>query len=754
MSVPLTLTAKLTAQNVNIQPNLVFSIDGIPTKFGASAIYEFIRIGDNDLYIDNYLGDPWYIGGYKLIEDQSDYISYSGGTTTRISQQLEPDKGLGTSASGLMIALIDKNEEVTRIISPGVGPVNEILGKPCTVQIGFTNNAYPEDYITIFKGLIETIEAGPGLIRFFLSSHEQKKRQTIFIPGNSTTTGAISDVGAVTTIDLLDATTFPVPVAGPTGGFDSDIKFYARIGNEFFRYTGKSGNTLTGVVRNESPLDYGQEAHDSGAEVKSVTRLTGSALDIARKTMISGKNGFYQTSLDITHFNYTSPINLEVNAIFFFGVNVAEDYGFTVGDYVTTTGAANGANNVSAKPIIQIETTNDGSYIIVDSVTFVDELNSSGTLSIRSQWDTYGYGCKMDPNDIDLLEFARLNSLFLGGFNYDFRLQNQVIAREFIESQILRPITSFSILRRGRTSMGFHSPPIPGAETVTVNQDNIENAPKLKIRRSLSKNYFNTVTYQFEKDDLQNDFKKIRVIQDTTSVADFNVGQRAIDVASEGMRDTTGGPSLATSGGNRFLNRYKRASEHVDAIEVRFGDIYPVDIGDNIVLDLSELKASDIKTGTREGPSRIYQVINKSIDFKTGKVSISVVDTNFSGAERYGLIAPASLIGAGTSQTVFTIKSSFNSVYGGNEYLKWRRFGTPNIRVRSPDGVTRSGIARIVSFAGNQITVATALGFVPQQDDIMEFPSYNDQDVANSSLYISMRDTDPFDDGKNRFDMI
>jgi len=58
MTTPLTLTAQLTAGQLNINPQIVFSIDGIPTKFGATAIYEFVRIGQDDLYIDNYVPSP------------------------------------------------------------------------------------------------------------------------------------------------------------------------------------------------------------------------------------------------------------------------------------------------------------------------------------------------------------------------------------------------------------------------------------------------------------------------------------------------------------------------------------------------------------------------------------------------------------------------------------------------------------------------------------------------------------------------
>ena len=76
---------------------------------------------------------------------------------------------------------------------------------------------------------------------------EQLKRQDIFIPIDVELASTIDD--AQTSIELEDATNLPVPVAGPDGGFDSAIRFYIQVEDEIIRYTGRTGNTLTGCVR-------------------------------------------------------------------------------------------------------------------------------------------------------------------------------------------------------------------------------------------------------------------------------------------------------------------------------------------------------------------------------------------------------------------------------------------------------------------------------------------------------------------------
>lgn len=752
MSIPLTLTAQLTSQQINLQPQIILIIDGIPTKFAASTIYEFIRIGDPGLYIDNYLGDPWYIGGLRRVEDQVDYISIQNGTTTKINQQLQPDKGLGTSVTQLTIAMIDKNQEITEIISPGF-VVSEILGRDCKVMIGFANNAFPDDYITIFRGIVESVNCAAGLIKFNLSSSEQKKRQFLFERANAKTVNAISSGGSVSSILLDDATPFKYTINAPNGSPDTTISYYVRIDDEWFSYTGVSGNTLTGVTRNPSPFNFGQADHDPAADVNGIIRLNGAGMDIARKLMLSGYNDYFETGVEIENFVYIDPVTTVANSIFFYGLDVKEEYGLTVGDYITTTGAANGSNNVTLKQISEIQKTNDGSYIVVSGVSFTAEIGTAATISFRSQWDTIGWGCGMVPNDVDLDEFEKQYRLFLSSFNFDFRVKDGFDCKEFIETQILRPMTAFSIQRKGKISIGLHTPPLPNTNMIVVDVDNVENAAKLVISRSISKNFYNTVIYKMDIDPQEDTYESVKTYTNQPSIDEFGV-TRPITFSSDGLRITNGGLTVANSSSARLLNRYKSAAEFIDAIEVRLGDAFNVEIGDNVILDLASLQLSDVKSGTRSGDSRIVQVINKSFDLKTGKISIGIVDTKFDGAARYGLISPASNIQTVASNQQFVLASSHASIYGVDEWRKWQRFGQCLVRVRNDSG-TDNNIRQIQTLNGNTVTLATPLTFTPIAGvHFMEFTNYNNLTDQQKLVYAAMRNTGPFDDGDTLFNMV
>jgi len=754
MTLPLTLNAKLASKRLNIKPLLTLVIDGVATTFSSGLVKEYIRIGDDDLYIDNYLGDPWYIGGFRVVGDQEDLMTFQEGTTTRLSGQLQPDKGVGVSVTQMTITVLDDNNELSQLISPGF-VVTELIGKDCKVQLGFEDTAYPSDFTTIFRGVIENLASGPGWVRFSLSSPEQKKRKVVFEPRIGELDTLISDVGSITTIDLVSATGFYEQFNGPSGAPDSDVTYGVRIGDEFFTYTGITGNQLTGVTRNPSPYDYGQQAHAVGDEVRQIVRIEGNGLDIARKVMLSGWNTFWKNGVDVSNFNVVElPSTTVSNAIFFFGVDVEDEYGLFAGDYISTAGAANGANNVALKQIIEIGKNNDGSWIVVDGVTFVDELDSAATIAFRSQWDTLPFGLKMKPNDVDQYEYNRIFRLFLSSFDLDFLFQEQTEGKSFIEEQILAPMSCFSIFRNGRSSLSYHIGPIPGAELLVLSQDNIENANKLVIQRGISRNYINTVFYNWDYNHRDGQFDSAETYDDQTSKDDFGVDTRSRTILAKGMTSANQALARSEQAADRLLNRYKRAAEWIDNIEVQFGDGFPADVGDIVILDTAGLSVTDIRSGTRQGTERLFQILNKSLDIKTGKVAISITDTNFSTAARYCLVSPVSKIKSGSSATAFVIESSFSSVYGTNEYLKWQRFGEFICRVRSPDGVTRNATALVNTVNGNAVTLQAGLGFTPQAGDLFEFSTYNDANSTQKLAYGFMRDTGPFDDGEDLYQQL
>jgi len=732
MSFTLTENAELASKEGSLTPNIVLEIDGIDTVFGSVTINKYLVYGEEFSYGENYV-----YGGLIPIADQKSYISFSAGTTTTIKQTLNIDRGTGESISSITVALLDKNEEITDMISPG-NQVPELLGLKCRLKMGFESTAYPDDYITIFRGNINAIEAKPGVILLKILHPDNKKNSGLFIKAETKLNGDCNIGATVVTVD--DTSDFFSKVAGPSGSYDGSILYYVKINDEVIQYDGLSGTQFTTITR--GALGTTEANHSDNDTVESFIRLIDNPINLALKIMCSGKNGPYVSSHNIDNFVRLSATSLVSDTIFFKDVNIEDDINVIVGDYVTTTGASSGSNNVSSLAITSIDTTEDGSYLTVAGAGFVEEVDTAGVLAIRSQYDTLGEGLKMANDEIDLLEHININSRFTSTYNMDFYIKDTMDdIKTFISEQLYNPIGCFSLPRKARSSLGIHNPPLPGVNIKIFNDTNVRNASMIKIERSLTKNFFNAIVYKYDDLVLEDELINGLTTIDGDSKTRFgdNVGDKVLQIHSKGLRSDVDAAAVAATATARRLAKYKFGAESIRDMKLSFSDGFNLEVGDVLLLEMNNLKMSDIQSGTRSGAPRLWQIENKTVNLKNGDISIALSDTNFSKDARYGLISPASFVKSGSSGTQFVIEESFASTYGANEWKKWQDLIGVSVRVRSVDFATE-GNSTIQSISGNTMTLTSDLGFTPSAGMLMEFDVYGTQPDSIKLIYAFMSD--------------
>lgn len=174
MSYALTDRAKDSISREVVEPNMVLVIEGSPKKYAVRVTSKKLRYDAPGLNYD----DGYFYDGLIPDDSVSDLISISG-TTNSISQQLDPDKGAASSTQTLTLSLIDRNEEITRLITPGEF-LPEILYRNAKVYLGFNDTAFPEDYIQIFDGKIMSVDPGVGTINMVITHPDDVKRSSIF----------------------------------------------------------------------------------------------------------------------------------------------------------------------------------------------------------------------------------------------------------------------------------------------------------------------------------------------------------------------------------------------------------------------------------------------------------------------------------------------------------------------------------------------------------------------------------------------
>ena len=731
MAFPVTLPTEQALRETNLEPRFVFCIDGVDDFFTAVLVREKPFFDDGLLFDDGVVFDDLVV-----LQGQQPFLSLDG-TSKTISQQLQPDKGSVSSVSSITIRVIDQDQVMSRIISPGV-ELTDILGTTGEFFFGLDTVSFPQDYVKIFAGPISEIVSGAGYIDFTINHPDEKKRVRIFEASETGLDGAINDV--TTTVVLDDASSLILPA--------DVLRSFVRIDNEFIEFTGISGNTLTGVTRGALSSTDSRAvaaAHDDNANVTSFYILEEGAIDLALKIMLSnGTNGDWITGVEMNNFNVTDE-GATSNAIYIQGVNIEQEYGLVSGDFVSTTGAAEVANQLTDEPIEDIITTEEGSYILVTG-PLATEVDTSATLSFRSQFATLPDGFGMTPQEVDVAQHEFIKETFLASFDYRFYLSDTIEdGKEFIEKQIYVPAAMYALPRGTRASVGLHVAPFPFAEIQTINKENIKNPSKIKLSRGFKKNFFNNIVYKFDKNLIDDRFDAGTVSANAQSISELG-RRRDFTVESEGMRSDLQATSLASTAANRLLDRYNRGAEYVEGIEVFFSEGVTLEPGDAVVFDPEDLQITNTLDGTRAKPIKLFEVQNKRIDL-SGRATVNITDTSFDGSARTALFSPASLITSGSTTSVL-IQPSFSQPFGQNEWRKWADYIGAQIQIRNDD-FTDVGVTTITGISGNTIGFAPALPFTPGAGYTMEFAPYDDQTSERVKLIFTHNsdDDNDFTDG-------
>ena len=748
MKISTTLANKL--KETNIEPLLVFEIDGIDNIYTTGGVKVIPRYGDEDLYYGN--NDGLVYGGYRLLNNQKAIITFDG-TTTKIVQNLSPDKARGTGITTMSVALVDINKEATKIASGGYG---EILFRRCKVWAGFGDNiSFPQDYILIMRGIIDSFQALQGKVKFNLSSPDQKRRSLVFPKGDTLLDGAID--ASQTTIDLVStANFFVVPDHPAYSPRDGSVESYVKIDDEIIAYANVSGNTLTGCLRGQ--LNTISAAHTDQTQAETFFKLEGNSMDLALKLMLSDED---QTSFleNLPAFGVNTFYSEYVaNSIFFNGVDLTRQDNVSIGDYIKTSGFTNGANNLSSwTEITNVVVLDTGTYVVLDA-TLVDEAMTSGVAEFLSQYNSLGKaGVGLFPDEVDVEKHDFLRRNFLFNFDYRFYIKESIEElKEFIESELYRPAGCYSLPsdKEGlsRISVGLHAPPLPNESIVVLGKDNITKPDVISIDRSVNKNFYNAILIKYNDSPLDDKLtRKVFTIPGTNYLPDYK-GNRPLVIESLGLRDDLSGISLSSSVSSKLLNRYQAAAEHITKLDVLFSAAVQINVGDIVILDPTDLNMLNPAGENRSREKGLWEVVNKELDIK-GLARLDLTNTSFNLNTRYGLISASSRIRTVISQSKFVIESPLAyPKYGSDaEYRKWEALTGLGVKIRTSNwsDVFETNITNV---SLNTITLADTVPFSLSSGMLMELSNYDFSNITTEQklVYAHLSDADndfPSDNG-------
>jgi hypothetical protein len=719
MALELSVEAEAFLQQTNIQGNIILEIDGFPNLYGSVKVTRLVRIGD---FV---IGDGTKIGGSITDETSKDYISLTG-TTNNITQKLDQDKGGSSSITSFKIRLIDSAGELTRDFSPGI-VVDDILGREAVVYWQAVGSKHPQDSARLFVGVCSSASFGAGHIDLTIQHPETLKRQQLLPKVTGELTAALSDVA--TAALATNSTSVVAPL--------ENLETYIRINDEVIKIVGITSSGFLNMER----AQFGTIAasHEEGDEYETLYRLQGDPIELSLRLMLSGGTNDWFTEETATRFEQIDAATDVRGAIFFNETNVQDRLGLVVGDQVAVISGADAANLVSFREIVSFGTNASGSYVVID-YDFTPEIDLTAVVRFKSKYDKLNFGAGLKPYQVDVEQFESLDETFNAQFfTYDYYVKDTLDLKPFIDESLFYPSSLFSLPRAGRISLGISAPPILGPNAKTLDASNITNATRTAMTRSINNAFFNSVAYKFNEDILED---KLLGAEITTSEDSFNrvrVGIRTLEIEAGGIRDTPANRTKIQAISNRFLDRYQFGAETIQ-VETDFKTAFGVEPGDTVILDGASISLADITQGNRNFLTRIMEVTNKSINLKTGKASLELADTNLSTRARYGVFAPSSIIGAGSTTSEIVITRSFGTSALELEKDKWTSYIAQRVRVRNDEytfdeTVTLTGVSESNP---NILEVNPPLSTAPSTGFIIESPVYDDSSKQAMSFWKSL----------------
>lgn len=546
-----------------------------------------------------------------------------------------------------------------------------------------------------------------------------------------------------TTIPVLLNSDFYNYILGPDGTYDlGTLGLYIKIDDEWMYYdeTGFGSNSFV-VTRGARGTDIA--VHSADAEVTQGIELEGHGIDLALKMMLS-QNKQWQSNIDIKHLCFTGTVLLGVqpNAIILPSQKSAtEDYGITVGCYLTISGSTIPANNGTFLVERFADLGGEPNRIIYVDGPLFEESYTPAVFSVRSQYDTLpsGLSSMMSPKEVDVEghEYYKLVWLNSSENSYRFFITSEQSLKTFLESEVYLPMAAYSLTRLGRCSMGITRPPIADQRLQILDKDNILEPQNVKPTRSLNnRKFFNRIDFYWDADDDQF-FKTVSRTIDSDSLNKIGL-LSSLPIKSIGGKSDLGFLSVVTRRTFFLLSRYRYGAIML-SMKVMYGVGTLLEAGDIVaVKDGGDLQIPNYETGEQSSGTKLYEVIGRTIDIKAGTVSLELLGGVSAQAEdKYATWAPSSIIETGSTTTVIKIKDSFGAS-PGSEPLKWIDYVGEQITIRDMDWGTvyQRTLVSMDTINPYLLNIDPALPAPPTAGWVIEVPPYpNNTDTLDASIY-------------------
>lgn len=707
---------KSLAKQVSINPQAILVIEGLDVVFGSQPVLELLRWDSSGATFDSGL---FWDSSVERPASRS-LIDLSGGTTNTITQQIFPDKDSSGSISTVNISLTDKNNEVARLLS--FDNITEILGKRADFYIGFKQGNFPEDSIPVFRGVIVDFYTQNGSVMVSVAHPEKLKEQLLFQKYIAQTSTAVTDVQTTITVNKTEGLYLS----------QDTLTSYVRVEDELMRLVSIDSDTQITVTRGD--LTTFAVEHDD-VDVESYYSIEGAPIPLALKLMLSSEGNEFFSSDDkpVSIVGATGGTETE-NSIAFENFNIEETTGLVIGDLVTL----NSVENTGTYTIRTFGLLDSGSFIVVEE-SLENEAEYVNDFTYKSQYNVFPDGLGMLPAQVDVQGHRDIVSFFPSNFtDYKFYIKDTIDdPRAFISSEVYFPQGLYQIPRKARSSCKIITPPFSSQILPTLNTKNITNLGKLQQRRSLHKYLYNIYRYDFQEDELEDKFKRKEVLINNDSLTRIKGGKKELKIQAKGLRDNPSTILALEQILQRMKDRYSFAPTYINGIKIKYSDGFNIEVGDVIPFGGLDTKLVDLQTGKRNALEKLYEVINKSLNIKTGEIVVDLLETSFSIDGRNAVVSLSSGVGSSSTASLIELVNILDTGEFAKESDKWRDFEGERVRVYKDDYTIdeTTTLLRVDPSNDNLLVLNPPLSFTPDDTFLISIPDYANASADVDSKY-------------------
>jgi len=260
--------------------------------------------------------------------------------------------------------------------------------------------------------------------------------------------------------------------------------------------------------------------------------------------------------------------------------------------------------------------------------------------------ESWGLGIDDDNINVTNIETVR-DDYFPGDSHYmKFQITDKIKAKDFLETEILKVLNCYpTIDGDGKINITPFKPPIVTSKTVqSFSEDNIIGTPSWDANLAAT---INEIELHYNYDHVDDEFDNEDDYIDTISLNNRGPGKKPLVIKTKGLHTDLGTSSISGQRAEDVLERRKNrifgrfATPPSKIVISCFFSRWLSEAGD--IVPFTHSKLPDIVTGTRGFTAKRIEIIDRTIDWKKGRVKITLLDTGFDKGD-YVAIRDDSLI--------------------------------------------------------------------------------------------------------------